>query len=416
MQRGNTTIRNNSVNAGTSLATLDLSGLSAFISGSNATFNVGGTGSEARSAGQLVLAAVSNNITVGTLNLQTTSGNGGNNGGAANIRLGAGTNIINAGTINLVAGKVVSGTMSFQGATGGLRVRGGTGNTDNTSRATITICNRNSGGTGAMNGTADFIGHSVDIRAGTIAVGQAGSNPSSAGQNGTANFRFNAGTVDATTINIANNTVANANTTGNLEIGAGGSLTVSNISLVNQTAGSGSGNLFIGGAVTCLGGVTKTTAAGVGNITITNGSISIPSGKSIGAAGVPIDNLTLNTSTMTLPASAASANVVVNNLNINGATDTINVSAVPGLGQFPLISYTTLAAGTLDFTLGTMAIGFQGYISNNVAANSVDVVVTNSIIKTDVSARKYQRQLGHQHAQLGFWQPEQLSASRRGGV
>ena len=108
VQRGNTTVRNNCNTSGsTSLATLDLSGLSYFISGSNATFNVGGTGGETRSAGQLVLAVVSNNITVGTLNFQTTSGNGGNNGGA-NIRLGAGTNIINAGTINIVAIRAVS--------------------------------------------------------------------------------------------------------------------------------------------------------------------------------------------------------------------------------------------------------------------------------------------------------------------
>src|SRR3954469_9406925 len=146
LQKGNVTVRNNSINNGTSLATLDLSGLSVFISGTNnSTLNVGGTGSEARAAGLLLLAAVSNNITAGTLNLQTTSGNGGNNGSAANIRLGAGTNIINAGNINIVAGKTVNGTINFPGATGGLRIRGTTGNTDPTSRGTITICNRNSG-------------------------------------------------------------------------------------------------------------------------------------------------------------------------------------------------------------------------------------------------------------------------------
>jgi hypothetical protein len=216
VQRGNTTVRNNCTASGsTSLATLDLSGLSYFISGSNATFNVGGVVGETRSAGQLILAAVSNNITVGILNLQTTSGNGGNNGGA-NIRLGAGANVINANSISNVAGKTVSGTMSFLGSTGSLRIRGATGNTDNTSRSTITICNRNSGGTGTMNGTMDFIGHSVDIRAGNITVGQAIVNPTSATQNGTGNLRFNVGTVDATFLNIAVNTVAFANTVGNV--------------------------------------------------------------------------------------------------------------------------------------------------------------------------------------------------------
>src|ERR1043166_5350147 len=146
VQRGNTTVRNNCNTSGsTSLATLDLSGLSYFIFGSNATFNVGGTGSETRSAGQLVLAAVSNKITVGTLNFQTTGGNGGNNGGA-NIKLGAGTNIINVGTLNIVAGKTVSGTINFLSPTGGLRIRGANAIADPAARATITIMNRNSGG------------------------------------------------------------------------------------------------------------------------------------------------------------------------------------------------------------------------------------------------------------------------------
>ena len=73
---------------------------------------------------------MSNNITVGTLNLQTTSGNGGNNGGNAYIRLGAGTNVLNIGTFNLDAGKVVYGNLSFLGATGGLRLRGANGYAD----------------------------------------------------------------------------------------------------------------------------------------------------------------------------------------------------------------------------------------------------------------------------------------------
>jgi autotransporter-associated beta strand protein len=383
VQRGNTTVRNNCNTSGsTSLATLDLSGLSYFISGSNATFNVGGTGSETRSAGQLVLAAVSNNITVGTLNFQTTSGNGGNSGGA-NIRLGAGTNIINAGTLNLVAGKAVSGTINFPGSTGGLRIRGANGNADDTSRATITIMNRNSGGTGTMVGTADFIGHPVDIKAGTITVGTATSNPSSAGQNGTANLRLNMGTVDATSLNIGVNTVANANTVANVEIGTGASLIVSNISLVNLTAGTATGNLFVGGSVTTSGNVGKNSTAGIANVTLTNNTaFIITPGHSLGASGVPLDNLTLNNSTMTLPA-PGNASAVVNNLIINGTTDTINVSSCPGLGQFPVLIYSTVV-GTPDFVLGTIAPGFQGYISNNVAANSVDIVITNSVIKNDV--------------------------------
>src|SRR6185436_1214553 len=91
VQRGNVTVRNNANTSGsTSLATLDLSGLSFFVCSNSGTLSVGGVGTETRSAGQLLLANVSNNITVTTFNLQTTTGNGGNNG-SASVRLGPGT-------------------------------------------------------------------------------------------------------------------------------------------------------------------------------------------------------------------------------------------------------------------------------------------------------------------------------------
>ena len=45
-----------------------------------------------------------------------------------------------------------------------------------------------------------------------------------------------------------------------------------------------------------------------------------------------------------------------------------------------MISFTT-PSGTPDFTLGTLPAPYQGYISNNTA--SVDLVVTNSLAKTD---------------------------------
>jgi autotransporter-associated beta strand protein len=70
-------------------------------------------------------------------------------------------------------------------------------------------------------------------------------------------------------------------------------------------------------------------------------------------------------------------------LSINGSSDTINVSAVPGLGQFQLISYGGLI-GAYDFVLGTLPPGFQGYLSNNAAGFSVDIVITNSLAKTDI--------------------------------
>src|SRR4051812_40623532 len=69
LQNGaNLTNQNYGSSASSALATLDLSGLTNFVyNNSGGTIHVGGTGGN-RSAGSLSLAAVSNSITVGTLN------------------------------------------------------------------------------------------------------------------------------------------------------------------------------------------------------------------------------------------------------------------------------------------------------------------------------------------------------------
>jgi autotransporter-associated beta strand protein len=388
------TVRNNSVNQGASfaLATLDLSGLTNFVfNNSGGTINVSGTGSETRAGGQLILAGGSNNVTAGTINFWTSGGNQGNSTATA-LKLGAGTNIFNVGNFNIVAGKVNSGTISFQGGTGGLRVRGVNGNSDDTSRATITIANRNNTGTGTVNGTADFTGgHPIDIKAGTIIIGQSGSNPSSAqGCNGT--LQFDIGTIDATTINMAVNSVANVTTTGTLTMG-GGALFVGGggITVVNQTAGTGisTGTLTISsGTVQVLGNIKKGNASGLANISISAASLNMAAfTNTIGTTAVPIDNLTLGNSTLTLPVTVGSPGAAVINLTINGSSDTINISSVPGTAtfpaQFPVITYINPIAGTYDFTLGTLPGTYQGYLSNNAANSSVDLVLTNSLVKTD---------------------------------
>src|SRR5205807_3148400 len=88
-------------------------------------------------------------------------------------------------------------------------------------------------------------------------------------------------------------------------------------------------------------------------------------------------------SSLTLPTSSGTPGAVVTTLAPSGTSDTINVSAVPGLGQFQLIAY-ALLNGTFDFTLGTLPPAYQGYISNNAAGFSVDVVITNILAKTDI--------------------------------
>src|SRR6185369_8820693 len=89
--------------------------------------------------------------------------------------------------------------------------------------------------------------------------------------------------------------------------------------------------------------------------------------------------------TVQMAASLTTTNVVVSTLNaVAGANNTINISSLPGIAayptQFPLIKYTTGSGDLNTFVLGTLPAGspaFQGYISNNVTASSIDLVVTN---------------------------------------
>ncbi|HXU79352.1 MAG TPA: autotransporter-associated beta strand repeat-containing protein [Methylomirabilota bacterium] len=381
------TVKNFNAANSEGLATLDLSGLSNFVyTAAGGTLTVAGSGSDARGSGVLTLAAVTNFITVGTINIATETGNGGNTGNA--INLGAGTNVINVGTFNVVAGKINTAVVHFPGATGGLRLRG-TGGTD-ADRANFVVANRNNSGSGTANGTLDFTGgHGVDIKAGTIALGQtAGTNPGSV-QPYQANLRFDVGTIDCTALNMAACTLGNVNGVANLTI-SGGNLVVgaSGIVLVNQTAGTATGNLNLNGGVTQVSGnIRKATLAGVGNLTISTGKLTmVGNTNSIGTPAIPIDTLNLTDSTMTVPVVSGAPSIAVTTLNVSGTSDTINISAVPGVAtfpaQFPVISYAAFS-GTYDFTLGPLPGNYQGYLSNNTGGLSIDLVITNSLSKSD---------------------------------
>ena len=388
VQAGNMTVRNNCASSGGglyALATLNLAGLSNFIfDNASGTIAVAGSGGEARPGGLLIMAGVSNFITAATLSLSTSTGNG--NSGAGNnsgIRFGAGTNVVNVGVFNIVAGKTSLGSVGFAGSTGGLRLRGVNGAFDDESRANVTIGNRNNGGSGNVVATVDLTGgHPLDLKVETLAVGLGTSNPTGA-QTCTARLFFDAGIVNATTVNIAANTVANVTTTGSIVVG-GGTLIVSNLSLVRQTAGTlaSTGTLTItnGGVVNVSGSLLKSTSAGTGNLTVHNGRLSVV--ESLGNLGAPINNVSFSNAILTLSASsAASANVTA--LTCGGTTNILNIYSVPAVlgypAQFPIIKYAGALGGSFNCGLGTLPVAtpaYAGYVSNNTANGSIDLVLT----------------------------------------
>jgi len=375
VQNGAVQVDNSTTVGGSGLLPLlDLSGLTNFIyTNVTGSITIAGTssGSEARGSGQLNLAADTNIITVGTLNVALGTGNGGLGG---TINLGTGTNVVNVGTVNLAAGKVNNATIKFLGPTGGLRLRGVTGD-DSDRNVTMTLGNRSNSGTGTPTGVLNFLGgYPVDVKVNSVTLGR--SNQAGAG---TGTISFDTGVIDATTIAMAISS-STGGATGNINV-SGGLLIVNSISMVNQTgATTATGNLTINnqGVVICSNNIVKTTTAGVANITMDNGSLIIAT--NVGTSTARIDNFTISDSGLTVPA-ALSAPIQASTLTPGGTTNTINVSSVPQLfsypTQFPLISYVTAAGDNTTFVAGNIAGVFTGYISNNVDNSSIDLVITN---------------------------------------
>jgi autotransporter-associated beta strand protein len=365
------------------LATLDLLTLSYFAyNNSVGTMNIANATSGNRFGGLLRLAGVSNNVTAGTINLlQNVASNGGNSG--SGIEFGTGTNIINVGTFNIVASKN-SGTVKFvSGAptTAGLRLRGVNGNTDDTSRTTVTIANRNTTGTGTTTGNVSLNGNPVDMKISTLTIGQ---DTQSGGNAAAGTLSFDTGIIDVTTINMGiagNSAVTGA--TGTINVGANATLVVGSggLSMVNQTAGVGTGNLNLtDGTVICSNSIVKTTAAGTANISLTGGTLNMVSGT-IGTTAARIDSLILNGgSTLQLNVTASAPAIAATSVSVGGTT-TINIHSIAGVigtMQIPIISYNNGSSPLSGLALGSVPAGYSGAsLVDNTGNQTIDLLITS---------------------------------------
>lgn len=368
-------------------ATLDMSGLSTFIY--NAPFGtwiVAGSGGDARGGGVLNLACVSNNITVGTINFNTGSGN--NSGFHSLIQLGGGTNIFNVDSFVVCQTKAQFANVQFLNtapATAGLRIRGTNGAVDDNSRADITLGDRNNSGGAGTDGEMLFNGHPVDIKADTLLIGQDRSTSSGTSTHfGTGMLQYDTGVLDATTINMAICTTTRATSTANgtLTVGANGTLIVGTGGItvgrsISTTAANANLNIF--GTAFVSNSIVKGASTAVANIDLTGGKLTMTSGV-IGTPDSPIDNLTLATTTLTLAADNSSTNIVVSNFNPVDTANVINFSSMPVLTGYPsfipVIAYSANIGGG-SVSLGTLPGTFKGYLTNDTSVNSIVLVVTN---------------------------------------
>ncbi len=331
------------VGAATDLATatdntLDLTTLGSVSIGTIAapitTLNVGARSAKAT----LLLSNTANVITATTLNIADSNGG---NGGVGQMTLGTGTNVLNLDTINIGFSKA-TGTLSFASQTAG-------------SPGTVTIKNKaGANGLAALNvgsqdgsatgtgltGNLDLRGHTATVNVGVVNVGR--TNQTSTG-NANGIIRFDAGTFDATSLNlgIKSNSGTGSNNTNAVNID-GGTFTVSGAVAMSAHTGTGA-----------TGNVTS-------KLNITNGTVNLGStvsvankngtGGGVAAGEINVSGGALNVTGLITLGSQATAGTATALLNITGGTVTSTAGILGGAGATTSTINLNGASAILDLT------------------------------------------------------------------
>jgi len=292
-------------------ATLDMSSLSTFTAalGTTGTFRVGdnGAGIAGNTSGaSTAILAKTSTITANKLDL------GGASTGTATqtLKLGSTSSTINVNNVRLGAeanaSSRSSAEISFQSSTGTLTMRGAAGGVTRVSP--FDVINDDNSTSASWTGKVDLSGHSADLMIGTLTIGKRTATGGTQGS-ATGTFIFGTGTLDVTSIDMANHafsgTAANpCNASGTLTIG-GGTATIGSITAATYTTGSGtaggSANAtlnFTGGTITMGGNISKGTANAAATTTLTlNGASLNMAGHNIGGSA-SIDSLNFQSGTL----------------------------------------------------------------------------------------------------------------------
>jgi autotransporter-associated beta strand protein len=375
-----------------SRTTLDMSGLGNFTgSFGRLLIGVAGSGGGNRASGRLILART-NVISLNGADPQLDLGDSSsNNGNGSQLFLGQ-TNALFANSLTIGRYKERAVLMSFASGLSNptLYLRG----SDTSSRVNLWVIGYMGNGSATANaqGTVDLSAGSLNAQVEVLEVGKASDYTGSSGTTGpgTGTLTIGAGTLDVNTVRIGyqpRGTSAAATTSGQGTINVNGTakLTVNNLLGFGVTSG-GTGVASTYGTLNINGGTVTTpdiTADGGG----TNNAITISgNGKLVVTNGVTagIRALSMTNGGLTINALSLSPVITVSALSLGGTTNTINISEIRTLAaypaQLPLIKYSGAVAGTFNFGLGTVppsSPAYVGYISNNVANGTIDLVLTS---------------------------------------
>ena len=421
---------------------LDMSGLTTFYANlGTGIFRVGSptnSGSANGGASSVVLAA---NSTIQATTVLLGSPDGAVNSGTTavqSLKLGSGTNIINADTLNLgglgTADGRSNGSLTFNGATGTLKIRSQTDPVNG--RATLNIGNRimDTGVAGILH-LFDTTGHHADLMFATMTIGSRTTSGTFTG-NVTADFRFDTGTLNASdliigsrggttavastgtgivsfgggsvTINnttgpiqLGTNTIAGGNATGTLNI-SGGTVSVSanagtSIRIANATTAGGTaiGTLNLtGGTLTVAGDIIRGASAGTStaSVKLSGGTLNM-GGHDLGAAGSGTLAFTVESGTLQNVATINGTNGLTKTtpgtLTVSGANNYTGATTISA-GTLALGAHNTLPATAVSIgsatlnaaaftdTLGTLDVNASAVINLGAGA-SLSFAASNTI-------------------------------------
>jgi fibronectin-binding autotransporter adhesin len=365
--------------------TLDLSGVDTFNATVGRVLLSGNSpATQNRSTGRLILAKTNVITASGTSPALVVGESTSNNGGGSTVVLGQ----TNALFVNNIAigrtkenGSSIRFNTAFANSTALIRGADGVSALGSWTMGDGAA----DSGTTTCNGTSDFSGGTVDALVTTMQVGR-GSSGGTGGNQSVGTFTFSGGTVEVATLQIGLQGGSNAKGgSGTMNVN-GGLLRVTSALELGRTVGGVGYNLTVA-RLNINGGTVETPAitASYSGLISTNNNIAMTNGTLIVAdlAGPGITSFTMSNSVLTVKALASGATVIVTNHAQGGTTNRINITEVPVIAaypaQFPIIKYSGALGGTFNTGLGTLPASspaFSGYISNNTANSSIDLVIT----------------------------------------
>jgi autotransporter-associated beta strand protein len=381
-------VQQTSASNGTHLATLDLSGLSAFNLTAGRLLvggNGGATGNLNWPSGTLYLAAT-NVIRLNGASPAMDVGDGPDNGGAEKIYLGQ-TNALYVDSITIARQKCTATVIFNPSLAGSNPVWNLAGNTN--SRVTaLAVGDFSAQSTSASTvvGTLNLGGGTANSMVNTcyVGCGQSGSGPGPT--TGTLNLGPGSFNVNVLNVGYLSTNIATGKTLGIVTVTNGELVINSNLLLgynpgatasVSGTLAITNGSVFANEIIS--GGGTAAIAMNGGTLVVSN---------SMGTPTAPLTSLSLsNSPTLEFWVTHNATNAAVNTITSDN-TGVISIGGLPIItaypSQFPLIYCPAGGANGVRFTAGTLPGSYTGFISNDNSA-VVWLVITNgpALPKTD---------------------------------